>query len=201
MMVQPCQKQSNVTVIKQTGFTLLEIMLVLILIGLSASAILPELSGNDSSTALRTEARRFAALLHMAHEKAITTGTELGVEIKNNQYTFLRWQKNQWVPLVGYRLFKPVTLNEAFNLSVNPGESIWRGALERENNQQIQTLLDKADEEKNNQKKPSLFIWSSGEFSPAEIHFSQRTGTALAYRVTVFEEGGITVTDSTGASL
>ncbi len=205
--MESCQTPLNVkNRLKQRGFTLLEIMLVVVLIGLSASVILPKLSGNNGPAALRTETRRFAALVHIAHETAITTGTDLGVEINNHQYTFLRWQNNQWVPLTGHRLLRPVTLNAAFTLSVKPGESIWQEMLEKEKNGQIQTLLDKADEEKKQQKKPSLFIWSSGEFSPAEIQFTQqpfvqKQTSALAYRVTVFEESDITVTDSTGAPL
>ena len=201
-MLLPCQTSLKTKAsVKQQGFTLMEIMLVLILIGLSASAILPKLSGNDGSTALRTEAKRFAALLQIAHETALTTGKELGVEIKDHQYTFLTWQKGEWMPLAGNRLLKPVSLNEAFTLSIKPGESLWQEALEEEQTRQIQTLLDKASEEKKKKKKPSLFIWSSGEFSPADIQFAPQQRNALAYHVTVTEAGDIAVTDSTGAVL
>ena len=158
----------------QSGFTLLEIMVVLVLIGLTVSYVLPNLKPGDSQRAIESEAKRFSALVQIAHEQALTTGKDFGVEVTDSGYTFMLWQQNRWQPVKGDRLLKAVTLDNTITIRLFPGESVWHEALEQESQSNKSFFSDK---DSNKQKEPNIFIWSSGDLTPADIHFSSRKKT------------------------
>jgi general secretion pathway protein H len=63
------------------GFTLLEILVVLTLIGLIAAVTIPTFSGGVSTTALKSAAREIAAGLRLARGQAIAQRTEATLEL------------------------------------------------------------------------------------------------------------------------
>jgi prepilin-type N-terminal cleavage/methylation domain-containing protein len=74
------------------GFTLLEILAVLLLMGLMASLVLPNL-GALSEQALRDEARRLQIELERARERALVTGVrhQLVIDLEAGEY-WTEWQ-------------------------------------------------------------------------------------------------------------
>jgi len=76
------------------GFTLLEILAVLLLMGLMASLVLPNL-GALSEQALRDEVRRLQTELERARERALVTGVrhQLVIDLEAGEY----W--TEWEPL------------------------------------------------------------------------------------------------------
>jgi len=69
-----------------SGFTLVEMMIVLAILGIGASAIL--LTAPDSRRSLLNEAERFAASLVRAKEEAVLTNRTIDVRITPEGYTF-----------------------------------------------------------------------------------------------------------------
>ena len=69
-----------------SGFTLIEMMVVLAIIGIAAGAIL--LTAPDSRRSLRDEAERFAASLIRAKEEAVLTNRTIDVRITPEGYAF-----------------------------------------------------------------------------------------------------------------
>jgi general secretion pathway protein H len=63
------------------GFTLIEILVVLTLIGLIAAVTIPTFSGGVSTTALKSAAREIAAGLRLARGQAIAQRTEATLEL------------------------------------------------------------------------------------------------------------------------
>jgi general secretion pathway protein H len=63
------------------GFTMLEILVVLTLIGLIAAVTIPTFSGGVSTTALKSAAREIAAGLRLARGQAIAQRTEATLEL------------------------------------------------------------------------------------------------------------------------
>ena len=63
------------------GFTLLEMLVVLMLIGLIAALTIPTFSGGVSTTALKSAAREVAAGLRLARGQAIAQRTESVLEL------------------------------------------------------------------------------------------------------------------------
>lgn len=57
-----------------SGFTLFELMVVMILIGLMAAFVFPRIGGNGDRLRLRTAAKSVAAMLRYARDQAVTRG-------------------------------------------------------------------------------------------------------------------------------
>lgn len=69
-----------------SGFTLIEMMVVLAIVGLAAGVIL--LTAPDSRRSLIQEAERFAASLVRAKEEAVLTNRTIDVRISSDGYAF-----------------------------------------------------------------------------------------------------------------
>jgi len=94
------------------GFTLIELMVVLFIIGLVAGAVVLALPGD--SAALSEDADRFAARVAAARDEAVVGARPIAVWIAPSGYGFDARQDRQWVPLnsrsLANRDWKPGTL-------------------------------------------------------------------------------------------
>ena len=69
---------------KQCGFTLLELLIVLVIIGLVSVLVLPRIGGNLNSLKLKAETKKLSALLRRARNEAISENTTIRVKFDNN---------------------------------------------------------------------------------------------------------------------
>ncbi|GAB3096080.1 type II secretion system minor pseudopilin GspH [Aestuariicella hydrocarbonica] len=98
------------------GFTLLEILLVVIIIGVMASLALLAIGGNDSRL-LQQEASRLQQRLLLAQNEAVFNQCNLGLQFTDSGYTFLHfdetqadWQKLNESGLTPYQFELPIHL-------------------------------------------------------------------------------------------
>lgn len=179
----------------EQGFTLLEILLVLVLMGLAASVVVPTVGIGNSSQQLEQQARQFALQAEMATRQAMMDGRNYGVRKTDEGYRFVSWLSDEWGPVDNDRFMQPVSLDTALRLEIRHGSSHWQAALEYENQNQP-SLLEKdfAVIEKQERYEPELFFWSSGEISSADVAFcfeeKQQQGCWL---VTLAENGQLSV--------
>jgi len=82
------------------GFTLLELLVVLVIIGLFSSLVMMSVTPNDNQVTHR-EAKRLIHTIQLAQDEAIMQGVQLGVTVQADRYFFSRLQDNVWLPLVG----------------------------------------------------------------------------------------------------
>lgn len=83
-----------------SGFTLIEIMLVLVIMGLVASYVVVNAFGNDPQDKLKNEALRFHAVATLASDFAVLNQIEFGLVIddQRNSYKFVFLDDNdKWV--------------------------------------------------------------------------------------------------------
>ena len=82
---------------KERGFTLVELMVVLVIIGLMSGAVL--LSMADPRGRLSDDADRFAGRVRAAHDRAIVTARPIAVWISTTGYGFEERRDGQWIAM------------------------------------------------------------------------------------------------------
>lgn len=83
------------------GYTLIEILLVIVILGISMGLIVVNLA-RDDGTRLEEDARHFALLLQHAHDEALLGGRALAWTATADGYVFSRRERGRnWVPVEG----------------------------------------------------------------------------------------------------
>ena len=103
---------------RPTGFTLVELMVVLVILGLAGAAVVLTAPGDGRRLAL--EADTLAARLVRAQEEAILTTRAVQVTVDAAGYTFARQDFGDWLPL-DEGPFGPVAWSEGTEFS-SPGD-------------------------------------------------------------------------------
>lgn len=110
------------------GFTLLEMMVVLVIIGTVlglAVLTLPDRPGQDPPG---EEARRLEQLLRLARDQAMVRGSLLGLRLEDDGYRFLERRNDGWEELTGDPLLGPRELPEDLRLTLEvEGQGITSG--------------------------------------------------------------------------
>ena len=160
------------TASQQTGFTLLEVILVILLSGLLVSAVVVNFSWDNRDDKLEQEAHRFQQLFHYAAETALMRQQEWGVVIKPNGYEFLVYQPedDKWLPVEtpASMAWHELAAGQELKLELDGlpwqedsllGELNWdTDALEAEQRQADDVAV-----------LPHIFILSSGEITPFQL--------------------------------
>lgn len=151
---------------RSAGFTLLELMVVLVLIGIIFSFAMLSLGGDDLGEMMEQETRRLVTLLELASDEAVLRGEELAVHFSAEGYEFLILQDAAWQPSGDDGLLK------AYQLP--PGIEI---RLEVDGDPPGLTGQDD-DEDEDEALTPQVFILSSGEMTPFTAILQSRDSTA-----------------------
>jgi general secretion pathway protein H len=163
---------------RSAGFTLLELMVVLVLIGIIFSFAMLSLRGTDVSDLMDQETRRLATLLELAADEAILRGEELAVHFTDDGYEFLVLQDGTWQSSGEDRLLKAYSLPADIELRLEVEDDLPElGKLAGQGDQ---------DNEEDGEEKlaPQVFILSSGEITPFSVTLLSLQST-YRYHLTV----------------
>ena len=98
------------------GFTLLEVLVVVVIIGVMASFALLSIGRRSVDDRLAIEARRLQELFTLAADEAVLQGLELGFVQTPEGYEFLVLKDGRWQPLEGAGPLRARALAEPFYL-------------------------------------------------------------------------------------
>ncbi len=147
---------------RHRGFTLLELLVVLLIIGLiSTFAVLSTgLANRDAE--LKEEADRLIALMRLASEEAILRTEQLALEIRPDGYRFFTYRETKWEP-VEEELFRERAWIEELDADlVLEGRPIVLGEQDEEEN-------GEGEEKKSPRYQPQIMFLSSGEMTAFEL--------------------------------
>jgi len=177
------------------GFTLIEVMVVVVLIGIIASLVQFNFAGKRPEDILQQESLRFAAIFEVAAEYGMLNNIELGLVIKKDSYQFLGYDGTQWTEIPEQDWQADVTLPEEVEISLElddlPIEEpmLFDADTFKEKDEEDFSLLSKEEQEK--KIIPQVYILSGGDLSPFSVTFRLTEEMAyldefeeLAYRVT-----------------
>jgi len=136
------------------GFTLLELMVVLVIISIILTFVTLTAGGDPRAEELQREARRLAALLEMASEEAVISSQQLAVRFSEQGYEFMVLRGDGWLPLSEDPLLRQRELPEGIELR-----------LELEDNPPPSLISEDSD-------LPQVFLLSSGEMTPFVVTLS-----------------------------
>lgn len=140
---------------RQAGFTLIEILVVLVVIGLLASLAVMTMGGSSRDREMENEVRELYLLMQTASEQAVLNNTELGLILDEGGYRFVAWEdrSGEWKepaePMFRLRRFPEwITVTEYI-----------------END--TPRLASEED-----RLRPDVVFFSSGETTPFELEFT-----------------------------
>lgn len=159
------------------GFTLIEIMVVMVIIGVILSFATLSISSGGLAPKLEQEAQRLASLLKLASQEAIMQSKEMAVSFNTDGYRFYVLQEQEWQAVTARDdIFRPRPLPPGMQTEIRlEGEPI---------------VLNEAS---SNNKMPQLLLLSSGEMTQFEVIFMAESDETLRYRLTGTATGELSV--------
>lgn len=184
------------------GFTLLEIMLVLVLMGMISVGVVMTLPNSGSgSQGNEWQAQRFSTLLQLTQDQAIILNTEFGIQFSESSYTFATYDfsKRKWVPYINSRINGHVELSNEIVTEYHLAGNVWGEIEEAQKQEDNNPFADESyqvnigDEDNDIEVKPHVFIMSSGEITPFSYQFSTQGNDLHKTTVNVSMNGDIKI--------
>ncbi len=86
--------------LKQAGFTLVEVMVVLLIVGLMAGTVVMNLPPKEDP--LYAQGKLLATRMEMAAQSSLTTQTSIGVRFEEGGYEFVKYSGEVWESVAQY---------------------------------------------------------------------------------------------------
>lgn len=183
-----------------SGFSLLELLVVVVIIGILASMFTLSIGLTRGDRAVEQEIDRMQALLEVASEDAVLQGRELGIRFDREGYEFLGQDPDlgNWNLLYGDAVLRRRELDPDLRLALEiEGRDIELAAAEERAPPEPDAEGEDADENRDRAKGgplPQIFIFSSGDIGPPFMVRLRREFGGLTLLLEVKADGSMEVT-------
>ncbi len=162
------------------GFTLLEVLVVVVIIGIIASMAVVSVNVLGGDREMDQETARLAAVLGQAREDAMLQGRDVGLRLDPTGYDFLRYdtRSEQWTVASDDPMLRSRSLPPGVDLEL------------RLESRDVQ-LASRASADPQAPPSPQIVVQASGDLVPFEI-LLRREGTDEVRRVAGAADGTIT---------
>jgi general secretion pathway protein H len=142
------------------GFTLIEILVVVVIMAIVISLALLSISVTGRDTQIDEESQRIAGLLDALHERAVIEGHDFGLRLEPGAYEFMAYdtRRGQWVAFDQEREFR--------HRNLPPGLAF---QLELDSRQVVLQPIDPNLSSDTTPPPPQLAIAASGDSTPFRI--------------------------------
>jgi general secretion pathway protein H len=112
--------QYSFRLVSQRGFTLLELLVVLVIVGITLGVVSFK-AAPDNHKSLQNEAQRIALLLQLARDEAIVRNRPVAFEAEADHYRFMVRDEDDWEPIADDDLMRERAFKLApIGLAMNP---------------------------------------------------------------------------------
>lgn len=173
------------------GFTLIEILVVLVIVGILYSVIVLSLGVLGDDRELQREARRLSSLLALVSDEAELQGRDFGIEFVRQGYRFVEYDPifERWGEVLGDEVLRQRRLPEEFEVAlyiedrpIQLADEVADTGGDEDEDERPGPLLDKY--------APHGLILSSGDLSPLDVEVIRR-GDDETVRISIEPDGSI----------
>jgi general secretion pathway protein H len=171
--------------VAQAGFTLLEILVVVVIIGVLVSAATLSIGVLGRDREVEAESRRLWAVLRQASEEAELESRDVALFVSGGEYEFLRFdqRRNEWGLVVDDPLYAPRLLPEGlrFRLWLDGREIVLKP-----------TPPNRSDKDEHKKWPPQIIVLANGDIMPFELRIERDNADAL-WRVVALADSDLRI--------
>ncbi len=160
--------------VRHQGFTLLEVLLVVLLMGLAASAVTFTLGNTDKKQELTRVAQKFMATTELVLDETVLSGHFIGIIVEDNSYRYVIYTEDKWQALESDRMLSEVQLEDGLSLAL-----VLDGLPLVQEDEDDESWFDdpfigETDASKSKNPEPQIMLFPSGEMTGFELAFITR---------------------------
>ncbi|MBE7216761.1 type II secretion system minor pseudopilin GspH [Shewanella benthica] len=158
--------------LRQQGFTLMEVLLVVLLMGLAASAVTMTMGGADGKKELERTALQFMTATEMVLDETVLSGHFIGIVIEKTSYKYVFYDEGKWKSLDRDRILAERQMKDGVEISlVLDGLPLVQEDEEQDSWFDEPFIDEKTEAEKKKFPEPQILLFPSGEMSAFEMTF------------------------------
>lgn len=180
---------------RQSGFTLIEILVVVVLISIILSMATLAITTGTPKERLHTEAKRFTALLQLAQDDALLNGAEFGIVLSDKSYQFVISTDEGWQPVANNNNLRKRELPEdmEFDLELDFQDASLKSSVEKIGDVSKIGDVEKFEDSKENKFKPQIYLLSSGEIAPRFSLHLLMPDASVSFSIQGVEDGSVKI--------